>query len=149
MPFFHKPLAVVSVAVAVGVLTVSCGESKVSQCNKLIEVANKAVSDVQAITASANSQDVGAMAKIADTADQAKASMESLELSDEKLKDFQQRFVSMYTDTSKATRDLVAAVGADNSQGAEQAYTALQTATNQETPLVTEVNGYCGSTPQS
>jgi hypothetical protein len=149
MPFFHKPVAVVSLIMAVGMLTVSCGESKVSQCNKLIEVANKAVSDVQTITASADSQDVSAMAKIADTADQAKASMEALELSDEKLQDFQQKFVSMYTDTSKATRDLVAAVGADNSEGAQQAYTALQTATNQETPLVNEVNGYCGGNPQS
>ncbi|HEY9623454.1 MAG TPA: hypothetical protein V6C78_24060 [Crinalium sp.] len=149
MPFFHKPVAVVSVAVALGVLTVSCGESKVSQCNKLIGVANKAVTDVQAITSNANPQDVSAMTKIADTADQAKASMEGLELSDEKLKVFQQRFVAMYSDTSKSTRELVSAVGANNSQAAETAYKQLQTATNQETPLVNEVNGYCGGTPQS
>ncbi|MBD2464711.1 hypothetical protein H6G89_27280 [Oscillatoria sp. FACHB-1407] len=148
MPSFRKRGIVISMLAAVSVLAASCGESKVSQCNKLIEVANKAVSDVQAITTSANPQDVNAMTQIAETADQARASMEALELSDESLQAFKQRFVTMYADTSKATRDLVTAVNANNSQGAEAAYTALQTATDQETPLVNEVNTYCGGTAQ-
>lgn len=149
MSSFRKRGIVVSVFAILSLLAASCGESKVSQCNKLIEVANKAVTDVQAITASANPQDVNAMTQIAETADQARASMEALELSDEPLVGFQQRFVAMYSETSQATRDLVTAVNANNSQGAEQAYTALQTATDQETPLVTEVNTYCGGSQPS
>ncbi|HEY9645303.1 MAG TPA: hypothetical protein V6C88_02980 [Chroococcidiopsis sp.] len=132
-------------AALLSVLAVSCGESKVSQCNKLIEVANKAVSEVQAVTASAQPQDVTAMTKIADTADAATAEMQALELADESLKGYQQRFVTMYTDTSKATRELVDAVGKKDSAAAEASFTALQAATSQESGLVGEVNTYCGA----
>lgn len=138
-----KRIAGFSLIAAISVLAVACGESKVSQCNKLIEVANKAVGDVQDVTSSANPEDVNAMIKIADTADQAKSTMETLELNDEKLKGFQQRFVTMYQETSTATRSLVDAVGKQDNQAAETAYNNLQAATDQETPLVNEVNEYC------
>ena len=85
-----KRIAGFSLIAAISVLAVACGESKVSQCNKLIEVANKAVGDVQEVTSSANPEDVNAMIKIADTADQAKATMETLEINDEQLQSFQQ-----------------------------------------------------------
>jgi hypothetical protein len=149
MPCLRQRGIVISVFAILSALIASCGESKVSQCNKLIDVANKAVSDVQAITASANPQDVTAMTRIAETADQARGSMEALELADDQLETFRQQFVTMYTETSQATRDLVTAVNAKNSQNAETAYNALQTATDKETPLVTEVNTYCGGTPQT
>lgn len=138
-----KRIAGFSLIATLSVLAVACGESKVSQCNKLIEVANKAVGDVQEVTSSANPEDVNAMVKIADTADQAKATMETLELNDEQLQGFQQRFVAMYQETSTATRSLVDAVGKQDNQAAETAYNNLQAATDQETPLVNEVNEYC------
>ena len=149
MPSCRQRGTVISVIAILGVFTASCGESKVSQCNKLIDVANKAVADVQAITTSANPQDVTAMTRIAETADQARGSMEALELADDQLETFRQQFVTMYSETSQATRDLVTAVNANNSQNAETAYNALQTATDKETPLVNEVNTYCGGTPQT
>lgn len=149
MPSCRQRGIVISAIAILSVFTASCGESKVSQCNKLIDVANKAVADVQAITTSANPQDVTAMTRIAETADQARGSMEALELADDQLATFRQQFVTMYSETSQATRDLVTAVNANNSQNAETAYNALQTATDKETPLVNEVNTYCGGTPQT
>lgn len=145
MPCFGKAmLAVVSIA-ALG-MVVGCTENKVSQCNRLIDVANRAVTDVQTVTESASPQDVEAMSKIAETADRAATEMQAVKLSDEQLLSYQDRFVTMYADTSKATRDLIAAMGEQNGSAAQQAYSNLQTATNQEGALVTEINSYCGGT---
>jgi hypothetical protein len=147
MPFLDQPVCKRAIAVStlatLSFLAVSCSDNKVSQCNKLIKVANEAVSAVQTVTQNANPDNVEAMSKIAETADTAKSNMQALQLGDGKLKDFQSRFVSMYTDTSKATRDLVAAAGVKDATAAQKAFDSLKTATDKESPLVNEVNTYC------
>lgn len=139
----HRGVLNVSTLVALGFLAVSCTDSKVSQCNKLIEVANQAVTEVQSVTQNASPDNVEAMSKIADAADKAKADMQSIKLGDEKLQQFQGRFITMYTDTSKATRDLVTAASAKDADSAQKAFDSLKTATDLEAPLVNEVNTYC------
>lgn len=149
MAFFGKPTCKgtlkASSIIALVFLVASCTDNKVSQCNKLIEVANRAVTEVQAVTQTANPNpdNVGAMSKIADAADKAKTDMGDLKVSDDKLKGFQTRFITMYTDTSKATRDLVTAANAKDAESAQKSFNALKTATDQEAPLVNEVNTYC------
>ena len=132
-----------SALICLGFLVTSCTDNKVSQCNKLIKVANGAVSSVQSVTQNATPDNVEAMTKIADAADKAKSDMQGLQLGDEKLKDFQSRFITMYTDTSQATRDLVKAAGAKDAASAQKAFDSLKTATDREAPLVSEVNKYC------
>jgi DNA repair ATPase RecN len=83
------------------------------------------------------------MSKIANITDQTAATMQSLNIRDEQLHRFRDRFVKMYTDTSQATRSLASARNQHNNTSAQQAYSALQTATNQEGTLVTEINTYC------
>lgn len=148
---FEKPIAKricqVSTLVMVGLLVTSCSESKVSQCSKLIEIANRAVSGVKTVSENPKPDSIESMNKIADVANSAKAEMEGLQLTDNELKGYQTRFISMYTDTNKATRDLVAAAEAKDAQAAQQSFDALQTATSQEGPLVTEVNTYCDAQP--
>ncbi|MBD3880529.1 hypothetical protein IFO70_02035 [Phormidium tenue FACHB-886] len=141
--FSHRRSLALPTLVCLGFLVTSCTDNKVSQCNRLIKVANEAVSSVQTVTQNASPDNVEAMTKIADAADKAKADMQGLQIGDERLKAFQTRFVSMYTDTSKATRDLVAAAGAKDATAAQTAFDALKTATDQEAPLVSEVNTYC------
>lgn len=154
MPFVSKPvyrfITIVS-ATAMSLWLASCSESKVSQCNKLIDVANQAVNEVQTVTKSAGSSsntsntpnNIAAMGQIADAADKAKNNMSALQLKDKQLQDFQQRFITMYSDTSKATRSLVDAANAKNAEGAQKAFNSLKEATNRESPLVNEVNTYC------
>lgn len=150
MPRFEQPWAKqfprIASLVALGLLMASCSENKVSQCNRLIEIANQAVSGVEAVSETRQPDDVESMNRIADIADTAKSQMESLQLSDPQLKEYQTRFVAMYTDTTQATRDLVASVGQKDTDAARTAFDALQTATAQEGPLVNEVNTYCNAT---
>ena len=141
---FSPKQGVVLLAAALGVLAVGCSENKVAQCNQLIEVANQAVTDVQAITENASPDDPEAFLRIADTADQAKANLEAIALTDEQLQTYQEQFVMLYTNTSESTRNLVNAVNAQDNQAAQQSYDALQQAITEEPNLVNEVNSYCG-----
>lgn len=143
-----------STIAAIAFLVVGCTEGRVSQCNQLISVANQAVTQVQSVTQGANAaatpgnptaNNVEAMTRIATAADQARAEMEALQFSDQQLTDFQSRFVAMYTEIATATRALVSGANANNSQAAQQAFTALKTATDKEAPLVQEVNNYCAN----
>lgn len=151
MPSFDKPVVKrvyqVSSLILLGLVLASCSETKVAQCSRLIEIANRAVSGVKAVSDNPRPDSIESMNKIADVANSAKAEMEGLQLTDEQLKDYQTRFITMYTDTNKATRDLVTAAEAKDAQAAQQAFNALQTATSQEGPLVNEVNGYCEAQP--
>lgn len=143
MTVSFKQATTFSLVAILGLVSTSCGESKAAQCNRLIEVANSAVESVQEVISTSAQEDPNAMLEIAATADQATGSMQELDLQDETLQSYQQRFITMYTETSAATRSLVEAVNAKNSTGAEQAYNQLQAATGQENTLVTEVNEYC------
>ncbi|NJO73828.1 MAG: hypothetical protein HC833_08780 [Leptolyngbyaceae cyanobacterium RM1_406_9] len=141
---FSRKRAVIWSA-ALGIAAIGCSQNKVAQCNQLIEVANQAVTDVQAITENASPDDPAAFLRIADTAEQARTNLEAIELTDEQLQTYQESFIAIYTSTSESTRNLVEAVNAQDNQAAQQAYDALQQAVSEEPELVTEVNNYCSS----
>ena len=119
--------------------------SRVAQCNQLIAIANHAVSSVQDVTQHSDTDNVAAMSDIADAADRANREMQSLQLTDRQLVGFQHRFMSMYTNTSSATRALIDAANRKDAQAAQRSFEALKTATDREAPLVEEVNRYCTS----
>lgn len=143
MQFPRRYFVLLPLAAALSVLMVSCSESKVSQCNKIIKVANKAADEAKAITNGGKESDPKAMLKAADALEKASQDMESIKVSDEKLKDYQGRFFIMYRDTSKSTRDFITAFQKKDRSAAEAAVVKLQKATALETPLVQEINKYC------
>jgi len=144
---FNRRFVVTMTIVLVGVLLTSCSEGKVAQCNRLIEIANQAANQVESVTQSSSPEDTEAFMSIAESANNAANQLESLEIEDETLQGFQERFISLYVETSAATEELVNAVNAQDAPGAVSAYEKLERATSQEGPLVDEVNTYCGGTP--
>lgn len=136
---------------AIGFLATSCAESKISQCKKLIDVANQVVSDVQTVAQNAssttgtpaNSDSSAVINRVASAADQAKSRMESLNLADPKLKEFQGRYATMYTEIGQTTRDMLKAADTNNREAGKNAYDAFKQATSQEGALVDEINAYC------
>lgn len=135
---FWSIIAVLSMALIVG-----CSEGRVAQCNRLIEIANQAAGEVESVTQSASADDPEAFRTVANAADQAARDLEAIELSDPNLQDYKQRFISLYVETSAATQALVEAVEQQDTEAATQAYERLELATQQESPLVDEVNNYC------
>jgi hypothetical protein len=136
---------------AIGLLVTSCSESRLSQCRKLIDVANQVVTDVQTVAQNASTStadtttadSVEVINRVADAANSARVNMEGLSLNDTQLQDFQNRYANMYTEIYDSTREMLAASEARDREAGRQAYDAFQAATNQETTLVSEINEYC------
>ena len=143
MHFPKRYFVLLPLAAVISLLTVSCTESKVSQCNKIIQVANTAVSEAKAVTNGGQASDPKAMLKAADAMEKASQEMKAIEVKDEKLQDYKAGFINMYRDTSNATRDFITAFEKKNRPAAETALTNLQQATVPEKQLVADINTYC------
>ncbi|MGJ3247487.1 MAG: hypothetical protein ACFE0I_15615 [Elainellaceae cyanobacterium] len=148
-----NPKSMAALAIAtVGSLITACGENRAVECNRLIEVANRAVDQVQQITQTTGPEDTRAHLQVAEVVDQAAGDLQEIQLSDQQLQRYKQQFITMYTSTSKATRELVQAVDVQDSvpvreqaNAAEDAYRELRDATSQEGELVSSVNTYCSA----
>ena len=145
MHFPTRYFVLLPLTAAISLLTVSCSESKVSQCNKIIKVANEAVTKAKSVTNGGQASDPKAMLEAANAMEKASKEMEAINVKDQKLKDYQTGFIKMYRDTSKATRDFVAAFEKKDRPAAETALTNLQQATTPERQLVTDINTYCSN----
>ncbi|MCA1992119.1 MAG: hypothetical protein LDL41_08740 [Coleofasciculus sp. S288] len=145
MHFPTRYFAFLPITAIVSLSLVSCAESKISQCNKIIQVANEAVSEAKAVTNQGQASDPRAMLKAADAMEKASQEMKLIEVKDAKLQDYQAGFINMYRDTSQATRDFVNAFGKKDRSAAETALDKLQQATTPEKQLVEEINTYCSS----
>jgi hypothetical protein len=117
-------------------------QSKVSQCNQIIEITNEAVSNANSISKSDPEQG-NSLLRVANYMDSAVTKLEELSITDQTLKGYQSRFIKMYKETSQATRNFVDAYNRQNRSEAESAIQALQTATNPEKQLVADINNYC------
>jgi hypothetical protein len=120
---------------------------RTAECDRLIEVANQTVAQVQTITEQSEPGNEPLL-DIAEVTEQASVTMGELTLTDTQLQDYQTQFIDMYTATSQASRELVAAVEQDDTLAAQDAYSALLRATSQEGALVNSVNVYCGADEQ-
>lgn len=143
MHFPTRYFVLFPLTVAISLLTTSCSENKISQCNKIFKIANEAVSQAKTVTNSGQVSDPKAMLKAAEAMEKASQQMANIAVNDPKLKDYQTGFVKMYRDTSKATRDFVGAFEKKDRSAAEKALTNLQQATTPEKQLVADINTYC------
>lgn len=142
MQFPKRYIVLFSLTMAIGLLTASCSD-KISQCNKIIKIANNAVSQAKTVTNGGQASDPKSMLQAAEAMEKASEQMTDIPVNDPKLKDYQMGFVKMYGDTSKATRDFVKAFEKKDRPAAERALTSLQQATLPEKQLVTDINTYC------
>lgn len=143
MQFPTRYFVLFSLTTTITLLTASCSESKISQCNRIIKIANDAVSQAKTVTNGGQASDPKAMLQAAEAMEKASKQMTDIPVNDPKLKDYQTGFVKMYHDTSKATRDFVKAFEKKDRPAAEKALTSLQQATTPEKQLVADINTYC------
>ncbi len=118
-------------------------QTKASQCEKIIAIANEAVKDAKVATNNGRSSDPEMLLRAAEYMDSHASKFERISLTDPKLQDYQSRFIIIYKQTSIATRDFVTAFKAKNLSGAQLALEALAATTRGEKQLVDEINNYC------
>jgi hypothetical protein len=123
---------------ALSFTTLGCN-TKVSQCENLLSIANRVKTDMQTV---GKTQDLG----------QVSASLEghikiaqALELKDKKLTGFRQRMVTLYSKIAGSSRTFVAAQKKNNQAGTASAVAAIAATDAQYSTLLAELNGYCGA----
>jgi hypothetical protein len=131
---------------SVALILSSCSESKVAQCNKLIDVANQAAKASLEFGENPHPEKGSkAFTEMADKIDGLTASMSALEMSDEKLEGYRDSFVTMYTSASEGLRGGAEAFDKKDVAAMNKEMEAIQTATSGETALVGEINTYCSA----
>jgi hypothetical protein len=144
MGFSRRSCAVAAAAFSLTVLTTGC-ESKVSQCNSLIKVANDATTEIQAMGKTQSDDKVGQMTQFATTLDKYSKDVNAVALKDEKLLGFKQRLSGLYSGTADASRSLVEAINKKDDAGAKSSLQKLIAGAPQEAAIISELNGYCSA----
>lgn len=127
------------VNVAIYFLIFSCTSGRVSQCNKLTEVINKA--DIA--TLGAKTAMPADLIKAADQLDQIAQELKTVEVKDEKLRSLRGSFVLMYTDLSLLFRNTAIAISKQDRPGIKSYLKSFQEANQQDRVLVEQINTYC------
>ncbi|MCC5639108.1 hypothetical protein LC593_25420 [Nostoc sp. CHAB 5844] len=139
-----KRTVMFSATAAIAVMFTGCGESKVAQCNKIIKVANQAVTLSQEFSKNPQREKGSkALTEVSGKIDTFANEMKALEIKDEKLQGFQGRFIKLYQDTSKGLRDTAAAIDKKNLKAANASLATLKKSSSEEGVIVSEINTYC------
>lgn len=119
--------------------------TKISQCNQLITVANRAVRAAKASTLNGRNSNPTALIRAANLLERHAKELESLSLTDSQLDSYRLRLSRMYRDTSTATLNFVNASNSNDRPRTESAFQAVRQATRGEKQLVNDINRYCSS----
>ena len=90
-------------ALPIAALAQSGNQTRVSQCNQIIAIANAVVMDAKALTNSTEASSSETMLRAANVMESAAVKLENLSIIDQSLQGYQSRFVRMYRQTSRAT----------------------------------------------
>lgn len=133
---FNRYAFLSTTALTMGLLLYGCGESKVSQCNKIVTVANKA-------KALSIPKDISGFDALADNIDKIGAEVKAIAVQDSKLKESQTELLTMYGEVSLALKDQVKATQSKDNNAVTKAKQELETATAKESDLVDRINALC------
>ncbi|MEW5858596.1 MAG: hypothetical protein AB1861_14615 [Cyanobacteriota bacterium] len=145
MQFLRRYAVILPVTAAVSFLSVSCSESKITQCQKIFKITNETVNETKTVTNGGQNSSPEALVKTADIWDKSAQKMTNIKVSDVKLQTFQANFIRMYRESSKATREYVAALKKRDFPAVDAGFKKLQKSYNPEKNLVSGINRYCGS----
>jgi type VI protein secretion system component VasK len=143
MQHLIKRTVILSSLGAIALLFTGCGESKVSQCNKIIKIANEAATISSEANKSSSSKNSKSLVDLATKLEKIANDIQATEIKDEKLLGFKDRFTKLYQDASKGLKDTAAAIDKKDIKAANKAVATLQKSSSDEKTLVTDINTYC------
>ncbi len=124
------------IALVIGLLLHGCGENRVSQCNKIVTVANK----TKALVAP---KDPSGFIGFAENIDRIRTEVQAIAIQDSNLKEQQIQLLSMYADVSQALKGQAKAIETKDKNALEKAKQDLGTAAGKENELVDRINELC------
>lgn len=128
--------ALYAATLSLGIVLNGCGESKISQCNKVVTIANKT-------NALAIPKDITGFGAFADNIDQIRTEAQAIAVQDSKLKELQAQLVGIYGEASQALKGQVKATEAKDANAMTKAKQDLETASTKESEVVDQINALC------
>jgi hypothetical protein len=138
-----QQIGIVGMTIVVSFLTVSCTSGKVSQCVNMIEVVNRTVKDTKTITESGTKGDLSTIEQLVVIFDKATKDLDSVNVSDEKLKTYKSQFFTMYQGGAEITKQLVASIKEKKSTKVHEGLRKSRNIFSPEQDLATGLTQYC------
>ena len=139
---YAQSRSTLGLSLALALLIAGCGESKVAQCNQLIEMVNDTERTLGNITQS-SPPDISALQDIADATSRAETELKTVNLRNKRLNQFKNRFLEFYSSISQDAQTIVTAHQTQNMPDAEAAYKRLEETFKNQEPLVNDINDFC------
>jgi hypothetical protein len=139
----QQQIGMVAIAIAASFLMGGCTKGKVSQCASMIEVVNRTVKDTKAITESGTKGDVSTIEKLVTIFDKATKDLDSVSVTDEKLKTYKSQFFTMYQGGAEITKQLVASIKERKSTKVHEGLRKSRNIFSPEQDLATGLTQYC------
>jgi hypothetical protein len=127
-------------AISLNFLLVSCAETKVSQCQKIILITQKIVQESQN---NRQTKDIKQALKFADVFEEAGQQMKQLKIEDEQLAKYQLGFAEIYQGNADTTRQFVSALNNKDITTARLMKQQVQQLGKKEQELGNQMNTYC------
>jgi hypothetical protein len=143
MKFRVQSVRATPVAIAMIFLTAGCTSDKVSQCAGIIKVVNQTVIDTKATTDSGTKGDVPTIEKLVGIFDKANKDLESVNVSDEKLKTYKSQFATMYQGATEINKQLVTSIKERKSTKVHEELRKSRNIFSPERDLATGLTQYC------
>ncbi|OUC15817.1 MAG: hypothetical protein B0A82_04980 [Alkalinema sp. CACIAM 70d] len=140
---FHSWLTSTAIVITLS-FPAFASDSKADQCTQLITATNTATAEMQD-TSTAKGEAVEKMKKMVEVLDRNVQRFKEISLSDTQLQGFQQRLVDLYAKTRDAGSMLVEAAGRKDKQAMQNAFVILTAASEEESPLIDDINRYCNA----
>ena len=134
---------ILTLSAAISFLSVSCAETKFSQCKQIIEITMRIANETKNLSDNGKTKDPQEALQVADAFEEAAEEMKAFEIKDQQLLEYQDGFAKMYVGMSQATRDFVAALDRKDVSAAKSAKKQLQKLGSTERKLVSGMNSYC------
>jgi hypothetical protein len=119
--------------------------SKISQCTSMIRVINQTVAETNSVTNLGTNGDIQTIEKLSRIFDKAAKDIDSIHLSDEKLKTYRSQFLNMYQGASANNKQLAINVKKRRSTKVSEGLRKSKDIFSPERDLTTGLNIYCRS----
>ncbi|MGB5596812.1 MAG: hypothetical protein WBM32_07160 [Crocosphaera sp.] len=119
---------------------ISCAETKISQCQKIIIMTQKMAEESESYR---QTTDIKKVLQVADIFEETAQQMKELKIEDEQLIEYQIGFADIYQGNADTTRQFVAALNDKDINTAKLMQQQVQQLGKKEQDLGTDMNTYC------
>jgi hypothetical protein len=143
MKFGWQQIGITGIAIITVFIATGCTTGKLSQCASMIKVVNQTLDDTKVTTKSGTDGGLQTIEKLVEIFAKAAKDLDSINVSDAKLKTYKSQFLTMYQDATEINKQLITSIKERKSTKVHEALRKSQNIFSPERDLTTGVTNYC------